>query len=67
VITSVVTWSGGLCLSACSCGQSLEKGMWSFSVEGSNRDREAILAWEFEDPKTERSTDPAEVGVYVTL
>jgi hypothetical protein len=53
--------------SACSHGRSLEKDLWSFSVEGSNRDQEAILSWEFEDAKTRRSTDPGEVGVCVNL
>jgi hypothetical protein len=61
----VVTWSGGSRLSACSHGKSLEKDLWSLSVEGSNRDREAISAWEYEDPKTRRSAEPTKVGVCV--
>jgi hypothetical protein len=66
VVTSVVTWSGGSRLSACSRRWNLEKDQWSLSVEGSSRDREAISAWELEDLKTERSADPAEVGVSIT-
>jgi hypothetical protein len=33
--------------------------------KGSNRDQEAISAWEEEDPKTGRSADPVVVGVCI--